>query len=1043
MVSHATSRFGDYNSRRSLFHCERGTAAGGQHIHIAGCLFCIFSDFSEKQATQIHLQANHTLLRISFLPIIHGRSGGISSINAGQEIWIVLASQKHNPNSIHAHSTHPQSVDVEPPSSPLGAISTTLPAVVSRRNLILFALLVIVAVPNIQAIQFGKGATLFYWLLGFTTFLVPCAYIYGWLMRQAPARVPLLVWILHFVDERWRSFLLFLLCWAGILGVFAVLGVCVTLLEPLLPINQHDFTMQSLLFAGLLMLATLIICLPLCLLRFIWGIAAILYLAFFALLGFAIFGCVKSGHAQPGVFPHAIPNYLPTPFSWPLFGLVLMALMGLNLVFFFDGEIRGSARYLRHSPHYLWWICLLVLLVQVIATLALQISEPTALAVQRGSLIQAIALTFGSGTALAARWLLVLGNIGIVISFLLALTRALLLGTRLGYLPASLAHLNRFGVPYRAILLQSLLIVMGACTVFLVVPLLLKTFAPTLMFSTLTTDDQFCLFVSVGNSLLALFTALLFVFAFWLFRKKRHSNRRGMFEHLLVPSMSFLGLLTSAICMLAPLTPAWPGFFLSRDQWFPQILLGLACSLLLAWLISEYPRRSVLMREQRHRLKREKMLREELQRSYASECDLHTRLRAAYDELNHLYQEQEQAAITDYVTGLPNHRACMQRLDEEIARCQRELRSCLILFVDLDHFKVVNDTWGHQAGDVILRAVAQRLRANLRSQDFVGRYGGEEFALILPDATLFEAYSEANRLLQIIHSSPYEWRGAGEEPVAIQVTGSVGIAVYGIHGTQREDLLEQADIAMYQAKLGGRNRICVADVFASAPRDVSPPTLSRRWQEDGPGPDGKQQRLVSAQALQAVIALVHARDHTTHTHSSRLQRLAEEMGRRLGASREDLFQLRLGGLLHDIGKMGIPEELLNKPGPLTEKEWEVMHRHPALGARILNEIGGGFQLLVPIVLAHHEHWDGHGYPRGLREQEIPLPARILSVLDAYDTMVSRRPYKEPIPMASALAELRDCSGTQFDPAVVRVFLELLENAKLVDHAAVSTAKSIN
>jgi diguanylate cyclase (GGDEF)-like protein len=922
-----------------------------------------------------------------------------------------------------------------------------LPAVLSRRDLVLFGLLVIVAVPNIVAMQFGKGATLFYWLLGFVIFLMPCAFVYGWLARQAPARVPMFVWILRFIDERWRSFLLFLLWWAGVLGVFAVLGMCVSLIQPLLPVNPQDFTVQSLLFAALLVLGTMLICLPLRLLRCVWNISVLFYLAFFSLLGLAALRGVMSSHAQPGVFPQRVPGHLPAPFSWSLLGLVLTALMGLNLIFFFDGEMRGPEPYLRRSSRYLWWICLLVMLVQGSATVALQAIEPTALAVQRDSPVQAIYLMLGPTTALVARVLLVLADVGMALAYLLMLVRALLLGTRLGYLPASMARLNRFGVPHRAIFFQSLLIAMGSCVFFIILPLLLKTFAPGLLFSTLTTDDQFCLFVSVGNSLLALFTALLFIFAFWLFMKKRHRMCEMRSDRWLVPIMTIWGLVASVICSLAPLTPEWPGLFLSRNQWFSQVLLGLACSLLLAWLISEYPRRSVLLREQRHLLRREKMLRAELQRSYASECDLHTRLRAAYDELNHLYQEQEQTAITDSVTGLPNHRTCMQRLDEEIERCRRESGSCLILFVDLDHFKAINDTWGHQAGDAILYAVGQRLRGCLGLQDFVGRYGGEEFALVLSGATLLEASERADALLQAIHTGSYEWCGTGKEAVTVPVTASIGVAAYGTHGTQREELLEQADQAMYQAKLRGRDCACIADIHAPvqerAPVPVALMSQGWRWQEDEPFIDEVEHNQLSAQTLRAMMALVHARDHTTHTHSFRLQYLAEEVGRRLEASREDFLQLRLGGLFHDIGKMGVPEEILNKPGPLTEYEWEIMHLHPAFGARILSEIGGGFQLLIPTVLAHHEHWDGSGYPRGLRGREIPLAARVLSVLDAYDTMVSRRPYKEPISKAVARDELCRCSGTQFDPEVVRVFLEMLDSAEGAGPTTVVRTKLIS
>jgi putative nucleotidyltransferase with HDIG domain len=328
--------------------------------------------------------------------------------------------------------------------------------------------------------------------------------------------------------------------------------------------------------------------------------------------------------------------------------------------------------------------------------------------------------------------------------------------------------------------------------------------------------------------------------------------------------------------------------------------------------------------------------------------------------------------------------------------------------------------------------VAQRLHKALRPGDFAGRYGGEEFALILTGATVFEASAEASRLLQIIHNAPYEWHGSETATMTIPVTASIGVAAYGIHGTQCEELIEQADLAMYEAKLDGRDCIHVADVWVPvAQRSTVPthtPTLHKHRQSKGLLREEESTILISSQALQALGAVVRARDHTTETHSYRLPWLAEETGRRLQASREDLLLMRLGGLFHDIGKMGVPEAILNKPGPLDKKEWEIMQRHPAIGARLLEEIGGGFQLVASMALTHHERWDGTGYPQSLKEQQIPLPARVLSVVDAYDTMVSRRPYKEPLPKSIALAELRRCSGTQFDPAVVTAFLSLLENA---------------
>ena len=216
----------------------------------------------------------------------------------------------------------------------------------------------------------------------------------------------------------------------------------------------------------------------------------------------------------------------------------------------------------------------------------------------------------------------------------------------------------------------------------------------------------------------------------------------------------------------------------------------------------------------------------ELYSAYTREVEARTQLQKEYDELQimvrhqqklfamvkKLYGEQVVAATLDAVTGLPNHRAVMNRSDEEIAACRELQRSCAILFIDLDHFKRINDTWGHRAGDEVLREVGQRLSTNVRQEDFVGRYGGEEFAIVLPDLELPQATLVAERLREVIASSPCTWENDTTQTIIpIFVTTSIGVAVYSINGITRQSLLEAADQAMYQAKRTGRNRVCVAD----------------------------------------------------------------------------------------------------------------------------------------------------------------------------------------------------------------------------------------
>ena len=295
--------------------------------------------------------------------------------------------------------------------------------------------------------------------------------------------------------------------------------------------------------------------------------------------------------------------------------------------------------------------------------------------------------------------------------------------------------------------------------------------------------------------------------------------------------MCLSGGLSSLVCTLSPLLSDWPLLFFSHNHWFALVLLGIGGSLVLAWESSELPRRSALVRAKAQSLAREKALHEELQHSYRRECELNNQLRGAYDEqqvslrnqqmlireVNRLYEEQKQAALTDAMTGLPNHRAFIERLEAEIARCGREESSLLLLFFDLDHFKAINDSWGHQVGDAILQEVAQRLRKALHPGDLVGRYGGEEFALISVGATLAQARSEGERLRQVIGGAPYHEQGVGKAPRHIHLTASIGVAASGVHETQLEELIEQADLAMYQAKLAGRDSVRVADTQGSLP----------------------------------------------------------------------------------------------------------------------------------------------------------------------------------------------------------------------------------
>ncbi|HEY1354433.1 MAG TPA: amino acid permease [Ktedonobacteraceae bacterium] len=910
-----------------------------------------------------------------------------------------------------------------------------------KRDIALLVLLAVVILPDVRGLQFAGVTVFFYLPLAFVSSLLPCVYITRWLLRQAPGRVPVYEWIMRLLDERWRSFVLFLTWWLGVLAVFSLLGLCLCALRLAFPDLLATFLLQYLAFSALLVAAMVIICLPIRVFRVVLWTCGLLYLGLFLLLGLALVVKVLAGSSLVGeALPSSPAGVLPGSFSWLFFGMALLSQLAVNAPMLMDGEMRGRHACLRTLPCPFWWGGVMAFVLCLSGTVMLLAIGTTA---DRFPLLP-IGRVLGPGAQALACLCLVAGYFGSALTYLLLFSRALFHAARLGYLPSGLASLNRAGVPLRAFLTQYALIVCGACVVFLVLPLVAGGPISQIFFSALILDNQFGLLSSVEGALWAWITIMLFAFALWVFSKRRRARRRTRSsECVLVPLACIVGSFTMLICVLAPLLQGWPMLFFSHNNWFSLVVLGLVSSLVLGWLVSELPRRSALLREKERRLSQERELHGELQRAYERECDLHNRLREAYDEqqvsilqqkillddLNRLYREQEQAAVTDLVTGLPNHRAFVRRLDEEIERCQSEKRRAFLLFfVDLDHFKDVNDTWGHLAGDAVLAEVACRLCGTVQPEGFVGRYGGEEFALILPNETLKDACKMAQHLRAAVNAEPYTWQYGKETMTGIFVTASIGVAAYAVHGTQREELIKTADQAMYQAKLEGRDRIHLAEV--PSPVEAAPEFMPvdssvrecgylQRLFGDGDAP-----ALVSVQAVQALAAVVRVRDQKIGSHSYRMIRLAEETARGMNLACKDLLLIRLGALLHDIGKIGVPDAILHKPGPLNEEEWRLMRKHPMLGARILGEVDGYFQELAQIVISHHEHWDGQGYPRGLVGEEIPLAARILSVVDAYDAMVSRRPYKEPVSIAVAEAELQRCAGTQFDPAVVEVFLHV-------------------
>jgi len=354
-----------------------------------------------------------------------------------------------------------------------------------------------------------------------------------------------------------------------------------------------------------------------------------------------------------------------------------------------------------------------------------------------------------------------------------------------------------------------------------------------------------------------------------------------------------------------------------------------------------------------------------------------------------------EAARQDPLTGLLNRRGFAERMEEELRRARRNAVPVALVVGDLDHFKSINDRYGHHTGDDVLRRFGAAARAVTREVDGLARIGGEEFALILPGADEHGAYLLAERLRRRVRDEP-----------AAYGTVSFGIAAFPRDGEDAESLLRAGDQALYLAKRLGRDRSVIFSPEVSASLRAGDP--------DAP---------TATEQLPAVLILAETldlRDLGTALHSQTVGRYAERTAAALGLAPERVERIRLAGLLHDLGKIGVPDPILRKPGPLDAAEWAEMRKHPELGARIL--AGANLDDISGWVLAHHERPDGRGYPSGLRGEEIPLEARILAVADSFEAMTSDRVYRAGRPLHEARAELRRHAGTQFDAEVVAAFL---------------------
>jgi diguanylate cyclase (GGDEF)-like protein len=368
----------------------------------------------------------------------------------------------------------------------------------------------------------------------------------------------------------------------------------------------------------------------------------------------------------------------------------------------------------------------------------------------------------------------------------------------------------------------------------------------------------------------------------------------------------------------------------------------------------------------------------------------------------YLHERALALAARDSLTDLLNRRAAQTRLEEEVARADRSGHSLCVLMLDLDNFSAINNTYGHHAGDAALRTVARILESSIRVLDVPARYGGDEFVVLLPETTMEQGLATAERLVEALAA-----QHVIDHATSVSITATIGVAAMPEHGRSPEQLLRAADQAAYAAKHAGKGRVGRPEDAALA-LDRDPMVLAA------------QLAHANMATVAALAAAVDAKDPYTQGHSQRVSRYAAALAKALGLSAPDTARIELAGQLHDVGKIGVPDAILTKPGKLTGDEHLAIQQHPVIGERMLAEVPF-LREILPAVRHHHERWDGQGYPDRLPGPEIPPDAAILAVADSFDAMTSSRTYRVALPLAEARRRIIEGSGSQFSPEVVRAF----------------------
>jgi diguanylate cyclase (GGDEF)-like protein len=472
------------------------------------------------------------------------------------------------------------------------------------------------------------------------------------------------------------------------------------------------------------------------------------------------------------------------------------------------------------------------------------------------------------------------------------------------------------------------------------------------------------------------------------------------------------------------------GLIVSRGHYFPSTIINIdsfrdsvgipvqvfrgACAIIAGWstigLLTIFNIEALRrLEEEVDRRKRTESEREELNR----------RLMKVNETLNKL-------ALEDAHTGLYNYRYLLEIIESEFVRARRDSQSLSVIMLDIDYFKSINDVYGHGFGDLVLRQFAQILKDTVRRYDIVTRYGGEEFVIISPAIALQPAKALACRLLDTINLGEF-----GNDSTKIKVKVSMAVVSYpadqALKGT---DLIERADRILSRVKEQGGNRVyssqdagqCRSDFGESENENMETAVLKEKLE--------KLTRRANQRVIEEVAAFartIEAKNHYTGAHVEKTVEYSLGIAAALGLSNKETENIRQGAIIHDLGKIGINMNILNKPSKLSAEEYERVKAHPQIAIDIIRPIHS-LRDIVPLVYHHHERWDGKGYPLGLKGPEIPVGARVIAVADVYQALISDRPYRKAYSREDAIGIIQNGMGTQFDPHIAAAFLRIARNA---------------